>query len=98
MGGRPDFGLRQDFGFRPKLGPQEADLSNFGTKMRSATRRAFWDASQRRPAGAIQRPKRPKSAAPCGFSPGWSGVPNLEFSLFLSKRVPGGVRPLPPVP
>ena len=49
-------------------------------------------------AGAIQRPKRPKSAAPCGFSPGWSGVPNLEFYLFLSKRVPGGVRPLPPVP
>ena len=41
------------------------------------------------------RRRRCRSAAPCGFSPGWSGVPDLEFSLFLSKRVPGGVRPLP---
>ena len=47
-GGRQDFGLRLDFGFRPKLLPQKADLSNFDTELHSATRRVFWDASRRR--------------------------------------------------
>ena len=47
-GGRLDVRLRLDFGFRPKLRPQKAELSNFDTKMHSATRRVFWDASRRR--------------------------------------------------
>ena len=43
-----DFGLRPDSRFRPKLWPQKADLGNSDTKMHSATRRVFWDASRRR--------------------------------------------------
>ena len=90
-GGRPDFGLRPDFGFRPKLGPQKADLSNFDTKMHSATRRVFWDASRRRRShpeaetAEIRRPLwlQPRVVRRAGFR-----------ILFLSKRVPGGLRPV----
>ena len=32
------------------------------------------------------RRRRRRSAAPCGFSPGWSGVPNLESICFFQKE------------
>ena len=91
-GGRPDFGLRPAFGFRPKLGPRNADLSNFDTQIHSATRRVFWDASQRRrspPEAETAEIRRPLCLQPRVVRRAKLRV------LFLSKRVPGGLRPLP---